>query len=431
VVLVEREGRFMTYRVRNRKRVAVDSIRGYIYQLLHTVKAWLELGDQKVLVAEGNEDIDELVVSGEVVVSAREIQVKYRRGRRVASGSKSVREKILHSMVAFAEYSAQGIAYQGVLLTNAAVSGRRTQIGKWLNGERPNLQKLRSELAGVVKRGGAAYTTAWKAVRPRLKEFVKTVGWVGRAGEEIHVFDALAVLVRLRAPQIQTDIAINALLRSVCKAISATDLSQRRLRSLDADIVLNDALLSSLAGAEVQRSGWTTTIWSHVASAPYTAVAVALFVLDEERYRRDFDDMVAAAVLTHDPATREELLERFVYGQFSFVAYVSLRRKKGPRGVRVCLRDVVRQSEHRHVPDKLLVEEGAPPWLDRWLEERWSEPQHVESTGREQLWVDLASALGRIVASDPTQAMLRLGTKLRWVHEVESEKYFTADRPTG
>jgi hypothetical protein len=48
------------YKIRNQNRVAAASLAGYRFQLLHTVRAWLELPDDELLVAEGNEDIDRI-----------------------------------------------------------------------------------------------------------------------------------------------------------------------------------------------------------------------------------------------------------------------------------------------------------------------------------------------------------------------------------
>lgn len=40
------------------RRQAVDSLRGYVYQIWHSVHAWLELADEEILFLEGAEDFD-------------------------------------------------------------------------------------------------------------------------------------------------------------------------------------------------------------------------------------------------------------------------------------------------------------------------------------------------------------------------------------
>ena len=42
----------------NKKRQAVDVLRGYIYQIWHSVHAWLGLSDEEILFLEGAEDFD-------------------------------------------------------------------------------------------------------------------------------------------------------------------------------------------------------------------------------------------------------------------------------------------------------------------------------------------------------------------------------------
>jgi hypothetical protein len=46
------------------KRVAVDSMRGYSYQILRSIEAWLDLADGELLVIEGAEDLDGLDTDG-------------------------------------------------------------------------------------------------------------------------------------------------------------------------------------------------------------------------------------------------------------------------------------------------------------------------------------------------------------------------------
>ncbi len=83
----------MTYAIRNQKRVAVASIRGYRYQLLHTIRAWLRIDDDRVIVAEGNEDLDHIFQQGGITVAIEE-QVKYRSAS-ITQGDEAVSETIL------------------------------------------------------------------------------------------------------------------------------------------------------------------------------------------------------------------------------------------------------------------------------------------------------------------------------------------------
>ncbi|MDE0186317.1 MAG: hypothetical protein OXP71_12835 [Candidatus Poribacteria bacterium] len=46
------------------KRQAHNQLRGYYYQILHSVNAWLDLADDEILYLEGAEDYDRELRSG-------------------------------------------------------------------------------------------------------------------------------------------------------------------------------------------------------------------------------------------------------------------------------------------------------------------------------------------------------------------------------
>ena len=422
-----------SYRIHKPKRVAVASFRGYFYQLLYAVQYWLELDERAFLVPEGNEDIDKIVLEGKAVVSATEVQVKHFAAP-LTAGSKTVKELILNSMEAFASYSAQAAAWQGVLITNTKLGGRLTPMREWLSGRPFDQVRLERQLQRLAGRKHAA---TFQKIKPHLRHFISGTKWMANAPDVPKVLERLGVLISLRAPQMRSEVGVNALVKRLCVAMSESVLVNRTLRAIDADLELNNAILLAQAGAEPARTGWTATVWSNVAASPYTAVAVALLVLDDQQYIERLDDKQAEVALTKNPIRREQFLEEFVFSDLAFVAYASVRQKKGRRGVRVCLRDVVRHAKRRHDPTRLLVAHDCPPWLLRWLPRQWeyeSEPirlTQVSPGTQDHVWLELAAALASIIARGPAHAVERLGTKLRWVHEVETELYYTADRPKG
>ena len=56
------------------KRQANDSLRGYLYQILHSVNAWLDLADNEILYLEGVEDFDKLSDEAAMVVQVKDTQ---------------------------------------------------------------------------------------------------------------------------------------------------------------------------------------------------------------------------------------------------------------------------------------------------------------------------------------------------------------------
>ena len=56
------------------KRQANDSLRGYLYQILHSVNAWLDLAGNEILYLEGVEDFDKLSDEAAMVVQVKDTQ---------------------------------------------------------------------------------------------------------------------------------------------------------------------------------------------------------------------------------------------------------------------------------------------------------------------------------------------------------------------
>ena len=56
------------------KRQATDSLRGYLYQIWHSVNAWLDLADDEVLYLEGAEDFDILSNDIDTAVQVKNTQ---------------------------------------------------------------------------------------------------------------------------------------------------------------------------------------------------------------------------------------------------------------------------------------------------------------------------------------------------------------------
>src|SRR5579872_1425638 len=113
----------MSYEIRDEDRVAVASIRGYHYQILHTIRSWLQADDARIVIAEGNEDIDQVI--GSTPEERIEESIKYRSAA-IAQGDDAIRMTILRSLVAFHHHRSRGIAFTGVLRTNADINAHHT-----------------------------------------------------------------------------------------------------------------------------------------------------------------------------------------------------------------------------------------------------------------------------------------------------------------
>ena len=72
------------------KRQAHNSLRGYLYQIWHSVNAWLELTDDEILYLEGAEDFDKISED-----TATAVQIKDTR-HKITLRSKAVNDAINH-----------------------------------------------------------------------------------------------------------------------------------------------------------------------------------------------------------------------------------------------------------------------------------------------------------------------------------------------
>lgn len=420
----------MTIEIREEERVAVASIRGYWYQLLHTVRAWLRAGDNELIVAEGNEDIDHILLTTPRQVI--EEQIKFRKVT-LTQGSRAVVETTLHYLEAFVHHRALGRQFRGLLRTNAMVSDDdTTQVGKWLLRKRLNIREFRKELRELVRANGEEQLQAFRALKTddEFRAFTDSVEWAPNAGNTDELEGEIAQLVQARAPHDGLgDGAKNALFVHMLKTMTSDDVDRRTLRRIDADLVLNDSILDALerSGAAEREKEWRVTLWTRSA---VPSVAVALFIDDEQHlehaldFARRSDD--ARGKTRSDGEILGELAERL-----DFVAYVSFRRLKGKHRVRDCLRDVVRQSRHRHTPAEVWLPEGSPDWVDSLVTPHWPTPLRVGLADKPAALLRLAELIGAAIPDEiPRQEILRaLGTKLRWVRCIDDGAYFTAERP--
>ncbi|MBL8897373.1 MAG: tetratricopeptide repeat protein [Planctomycetes bacterium] len=102
------------------RRVAAASIRGFLYQGVRAVEAWLDLAEDELLIVEGDEDFDRLMLEGATAVPSRvSHQVKHSQG---ALGLRDlpVRETLASYLGAFVERRKRGEATKLRFVTTAS-----------------------------------------------------------------------------------------------------------------------------------------------------------------------------------------------------------------------------------------------------------------------------------------------------------------------
>lgn len=146
-------------------RSATASIRGYLTQLVYTALAWCELGDNGVIVVEGREDLDQLILNPDGTVrEITEIQVKDL-GKSVNARSEPVWRSIFNFLLSHREHRAGNREPRMIFATTADFKAQATSSGSGpdvlANGVRLDLPvDVVSTWRSLPGLGGSARTLA-------------------------------------------------------------------------------------------------------------------------------------------------------------------------------------------------------------------------------------------------------------------------------
>ena len=117
--------------LRNPKRAATPSIRGYCFQFLCTLQRWLEIKEDELIWCEGNEDIDRMITDGSLV----EEQVKHLAAN-VTDASSAITSTVLNFAQGFTYNHRRGYQSHHIFRTTAELGDIRNQdLKSWLSSE--------------------------------------------------------------------------------------------------------------------------------------------------------------------------------------------------------------------------------------------------------------------------------------------------------
>ena len=414
--------------IRNRKRVASASLRGYRYQLLYTVRRSLELDADTSLVIEGNEDIDRIPLSSADANFVEE-QIKL---RSAALAWSSVTNVLLSFTEAFMHHHQCGRKFVGILRTNAEIAqGPDCAIRRWVEGKRPNHDRILRELRRLPKgvddtnlRRAVAYVSDGNHIRALLA----SIEWATSAPTPDAIEENLRHSIAATIPAVSPDVALRTLTSEILRRATVDDVAGRILTKLDVDIILNNLVLDKVASDFTEEEA-TAAIALVPALSGQSAATVIVLASRPEQLKRRVDDACAAHEVLGEPADRGAAIAAQI-GSLDFVAYASVI-VGGPRRYLVCLRDALRQARHRWQIETLLVPRvatHATVALQRML-------PGVQLLNRDSDLLIIgeilaASLLARVNGSEDGNRILRLvGHKLRWVHRIDTAEYFTAATP--
>lgn len=417
--------------IREAQRVAVATIDGYRFQVLHTIRTWLTIDDDRFIIAEGNEDIDHIFLDGRRI----EEQIKLLSDT-VGQRDVTVVETVLNYLKAFVYHDQSAHPFLGILRTTARIATRpTTEIGKWIAGKTFSRRQFTKELEELANdpEDDYDYTQELAYLRKKGKRaaFLASVEWADADAGPAELEEEIEGLLEARASSVPVGLTSPALQAYVLSVLSKREVEHRVLRRVDADIVISGvALEHALNVSRVANAiQWTATLWS-IQGPP--SVAVALFVRD----RSAFEGAVRA-VIQNDRAARRPrdlstLLREEVRG-LDFIAYASRRMHTGGRGERVCVYDVVKQSNYRFTPREAVISATAPPWLDEYVAKRWPAPVRTAAESGDGVLLVLSRLVAEAVINDEQQAgfLRSIESKLRWVHDIRigDGVFFTAENP--
>ena len=228
------------------ERSAHAAIRGYIYQTCLGVLRWLDLKDDEILVVEGDEDLDRLLLDGTGVSE----QVKAYTGR-LGARDHAVRDSLRSFAVAYAAVRQDDADRRFIFATTAEKrrprSGALDVVGAWDDPERRDdvIAELRKLLPKEDDKH-VAEALAWFDAEPeRWMGFVDAVEW---KFEEPKLDEVRALIdERLRERGFRpTESHLDRLVAELLHASSQSDIADRRrtpqdledlLRSMDEELV--------------------------------------------------------------------------------------------------------------------------------------------------------------------------------------------------
>ena len=108
-------------KIRNPKRVATATIRGFLAQVVYCARRWVDLPPDAYLYTEANEDIDQYFFGDGELIRATEESIKDLSGT-VSARNKSIFETIVNFLEAFQQYRDQNVDVKLIFTTTAAIA---------------------------------------------------------------------------------------------------------------------------------------------------------------------------------------------------------------------------------------------------------------------------------------------------------------------
>jgi hypothetical protein len=267
--------------LRNPKRAATPSIRGYCFQFLCTLQRWIAIEEGEIIWCEGNEDIDRMLADGSLV----EEQVKHL-ARNITDASSEIASTMLNFAQGFAHNHREGYHSYHIFRTTAELGNLKNQdLQCWLSGEAltqssiSNLMNLIQSSASKKDDESAKEALAYLSTNKLEQQFLESCSWVF---SEIN-YDEMTqkfredIMLDDRCRDIDPERIAEVAIVRISEVSSCDELSKRCLSRYDFDCLVNDIQISKVATKYNQRGSLSERVVSVASKAEITSAVVLRF----------------------------------------------------------------------------------------------------------------------------------------------------------
>jgi hypothetical protein len=267
--------------LRNPKRAATPSIRGYCFQFLCTLQRWLEIKDDELIWCEGSEDIDRMITDGSLV----EEQVKHLAAK-ITDASSAITSTVLNFAQGFTYNHQWGYHSHHIFRTTAELGDIKDQdLKSWLSGEALTQSTINSlinfiqSLASKKDDESAKEALAYLSTNRLEQQFLESCSWVFSEISYDEMMQRFCgdIVRDDRCRDIDPELVAKVAISRISEVSSREELSSRCLSRYDFDCLVNDLQISKVATKYNQRGSLSERVVSVSSKAEITSAVVLRF----------------------------------------------------------------------------------------------------------------------------------------------------------
>jgi hypothetical protein len=267
--------------LRNPKRAATPSIRGYCFQFLCTLQRWLAIEEGERIWCEGNEDIDRMIAD-ELLV---EEQIKHLAGK-ITDASNAITSTMLNFAQGFTYNHRRGYHSYHIFRTTAEIGNiSNGDLKSWLSNEAitpsniNGLMTLIQSQASKKENKSASEALAYISTNGLEQQFIKSCSWVFSEMNYEEMMQKICedIMRDDRCRDINPIDIARVSISKISEVSSCDELSKRCLSRYEFDCLVNDLQLSKVAIKYNQRGAFAERVIAVASKAENTSAVVLRF----------------------------------------------------------------------------------------------------------------------------------------------------------